>query len=448
VSGRPTVATAAGEVRGRRRDGVDVFLGIPYAAPPVGAARFAPPRPHAPWHGVRDATDFGPTAPQPRRDVFGELDMSPYFGPGWVPGEDHLTLNVWAPADRRGPSPVAVFVHGGGFVAGSSSAPIYDGAAFARDGVVLVTVGYRLGVPGFLHLPDAPDNRGALDVIAALRWVRDTIAGFGGDPGAVTLFGQSAGATTCAAVLADPRSEGLVRRAVLQSGSGTGAFTRARAGIVTAALGDVLGAVPTAAALAGVPDADLVAAVPSLSGLDLGADDPLRGLSPFSVVSDEQPADAIAHGRARDVDLLVGTTSAEGNLYLVPTGKFDPADLGELRARSAALGDALFGDGTRRVAAAHGRAHVYEFTWASAALGGLLGATHAVELPFVFDTVGLPALHGPRGLLGPVAPPPELAARTHGAWVRFVRTGDPGWPRENGAVMRIGDVWEVAGRSG
>ncbi|NEA38491.1 carboxylesterase family protein, partial [Streptomyces sp. SID11385] len=136
----------------------------------------------------------GPTAPQAPR-AFGALDMGPYFGPGWVRGADYLTVNVWTPAPGRSGLPVMVFVHGGGFVAGSPRAPLLDGAAFARDGVVLVTIGYRLGIPGFLALPGAPANRGLLDVVAALRWVRGNIAAFGGDPGLVTLFGQSAGAT-------------------------------------------------------------------------------------------------------------------------------------------------------------------------------------------------------------------------------------------------------------
>lgn len=170
----PAAITTHGPVRGRRHDHGSVFLDIPYAAPPVGRERFTAPSPHPGWTEVRDAARPGPTAPQPARDAFGTLDMSPYFGPGWQPGEDYLTVNIWAPwPDGPGRRPVMVFVHGGGFVAGSNRAPLHDGTAFARDGVVLVTVNYRLGIPGFLHLPDAPDNRGMLDVLAALRWIRD-----------------------------------------------------------------------------------------------------------------------------------------------------------------------------------------------------------------------------------------------------------------------------------
>lgn len=448
------VTTADGDVRGAADGDVRRFLGIPYAAPPRGAERFAAPRPHEPWTGVRDARTFGATAPQPRRDAFGALDMSPYFGPGWIRGDDHLAVNVWTPrgAERL---PVMVFVHGGGFVAGSPRAPLYDGAAFARAGVVLVTLGYRLGVAGFLDLPGAPRNRGLLDVVAALRWVRRTIGAFGGDPGRVTLFGQSAGATIVGGVLAAPEADGLVRRAIVQSGSGLGAFAPEQAARVTRAAAAALGVAPTAAAFADVPDDRFVEVVPELNGLDLRtADrfDPLVGLSPFGLVLDRQPA----RSPLADVDLLIGTNAEEGNLYLAPQGNLasstardvretaaavhaDPdalvaayrsrrPDAGDGELRSAILGDALFGAGSRALAEAHGDAHVYEFAWRSPAVGGLLGAAHAVEVPFVFGRLDLPELVGPRGLLGPAEPPAAPAAEMRAAWSAFARSGDPGWP--------------------
>ncbi|MEW1654210.1 carboxylesterase family protein [Streptomyces sp. NPDC093707] len=450
------VTTPDGAVRGAVTGGGAVrrFLAVPYAAPPRGAARFAPPLPHAPWAGVRDTLAPGPTAPQPRRDAFGALDMSPYFGPGWVRGDDHLTVNVWAPrgAER---CPVMVFVHGGGFVAGSGRAPLYDGAAFARDGVVLVTLNYRLGVAGFLDLPGAPRNRGLLDVVAALGWVRRSIEGFGGDPGNVTLFGQSAGATIVAGLLAEPAAAGLFRRAIVQSGNALGAFSPEQAARVARAAAAALGVAPTAAGFADVPDERFVAVMPELSGLDLRTPDrpdPLMGLSPFSLVRERQPAESLL----APVDLLVGTTAEEGNLYLAPQGQLatstaedvrrtaaaahgDPEALvaafrarrpgaGHGEVRSALLGDALFGAGSRRLVEAHGGAHVYEFAWRSPAVDGRLGAAHTVELPFVFDRLALPELRGARGLLGPVEPPASLATRMHAAWVAFARSGDPGWP--------------------
>ncbi|MEU0695618.1 carboxylesterase family protein [Streptomyces niveus] len=478
----PIADTAQGPVRGRCQDGVLSFLNIPYAAPPTGAGRFEAPRPHDSWHEVRDATVPGPNAPQSERRL-GGVDMSPYFGAGWSRGKDFLTISVWTPEDTGAALPVMVFVHGGGFVAGSTRSALYDGTGFARDGVVLVTLNYRLGIGGFLDIPGAPANRGLLDVVAALRWVRENIAAFGGDPDNVTLFGQSAGATVVGGVLATPEATGLFRRAIVQSGSGLGAFTTEQAARVTEAAAGALGIEPRADAFAEIPDERLVQVASRLTGIDLRTEthfDPLAGISPFSLVLDTQPAQAVAMGRGADVDLLIGTNSEEGNLYLVPTGEYarstaadvnalaarshpDPSKLVEVyRAarpdadfgalRSAVLGDALFGAGSWALATAHA-AHTghaasatfcYEFAWRSEALDGQLGATHTTELPFVFDLTHLPRLHGPDALLGPGGPPGDLATRVHETWVRFARTGDPGWDAydtERRATMRIGTEW-------
>ncbi|MEV0403152.1 carboxylesterase family protein [Actinoallomurus sp. NPDC050550] len=474
----PIVTTAQGAVRGLSQGDTVAFLNIPYAAPLRGAGRFAPPQPHEPWDGVRDATKPGPNAPQSERKL-GSVDMSPYFGTGWSRGEDYLTVSVWTPA-ADGDLPVMVFVHGGGFVAGSTRSALYDGSAFARDDVVLVTLNYRLGIAGFLDLPGAPANRGLLDVVAALRWVQENIAAFGGDPQNVTLFGQSAGATIVGGVLATPDATGLFRRAIVQSGSGLGAFTTEQAARVTRAAAEALGIEPHADAFADVSDDRLVEAASQLAGIDLQSEthrDPLIGLSPFSLVFDTQPAESVAAGLSADIDLLIGTNTEEGNLYLVPVDKYststardvddtaarahpNPAQLvetyrkarpeasfGELR--SAIMGDALFGAGSRALAGAHAAhpqsaTYAYEFAWRSHALDGELGATHAVELPFVFDLAHLPQLHGPAALLGPDKPPADLAARMHETWVRFARTGNPGWDpydTERRATVRIDAEW-------
>ncbi|RSN32206.1 carboxylesterase [Amycolatopsis sp. WAC 01416] len=424
----PVVETPAGAVRGVRDDSGEFYRAIPYAAAPIGARRFTSPAPHPGWSGVRDGTRPSPTAPQPARD-FGKLDMTPYFGPGWVRGEEYLTVDVRTPAADSGERPVLVFVHGGGFVTGSNRAALYDGSAFARDGIVLVTVNYRLGIPGFLDLDGAPPNRGLLDVLAALGWVRATIAAFGGDPDNVTIFGQSAGATLVGALLATPEAKGLFRRAIIQSGSGTGAFTPEQARRVTTTAAATLGVEPTADAFSAIPDERFLEVLPALAGLDLRtstATDPLAGLSPFSLVLAVQPADGLADGPARDVDLLIGTNTEEGRLYLVPQGDPEPATEADV------LGEALFGAGTARMAQAHaqisgGRTHVYSFGYRSTALNGRLGAAHTVELPFVFDIADKPWLHGDTGLLGPDPAPDGLAARIHGTWVAFAGTGDPGW---------------------
>ncbi|MGH4033504.1 carboxylesterase/lipase family protein [Actinomycetota bacterium Odt1-20B] len=460
----PLVETPTGAVRGIRDASGERYRALPYAVAPTGAGRFARPVPHPGWAGVRDGTRLSPTAPQPVRD-FGRLDMTPYFGPGWVPGEEYLTVDVHTPAADSGRRPVMVFVHGGGFVTGSHRAALYDGSAFARDDVVLVTVSYRLGIPGFLDLAGAPANRGLLDVLAALAWVRDTAAAFGGDPDNVTVFGQSAGATLVGGLLATPEAKGLFRRAIVQSGNGTGAFTPEQARRVTAAAAGALGVAPTAEAFAPIPDERLLAVLPALAGLDLRtatATDPLAGLSPFSLVLTVQPADALADGPAADVDLLIGTNTEEGHLYLAPQGDLEStteADLLALAARtqahpeaalaghraarpdgtpgelrSAVLAQTLFETGTTRMAQAHaripggGRTYRYAFGYRSTALGGRLGAAHTVELPFVFDVADQPWLHGDTRLLGPDPAPVGLAAQVHGVWAAFACTGDPGWP--------------------
>ncbi|MEU6995741.1 carboxylesterase family protein [Streptomyces sp. NPDC046465] len=458
----PVVVTSSGALRGLRDQSGELYRAIPYATTPQGARRFAPPVPHPGWPGVRNATRPSPTAPQPTR-AFGRLDMSPYFGPGWVPGDEYLTVDVRTPAADDEKRPVMVFIHGGGFVTGSTRAALYDGKAFARDGVVLVTVNYRLGIPGFLDLAGAPPNRGLLDVLAALRWVRDTVSAFGGDPGNVTVLGQSAGATITGALLATPEADGLFRRAIIQSGSGTGAFTPEQAQRVTARTAEVLGVRATAEQFAEIPDEDFLGVMPELAGLDLRtatARDPLLGLSPFSLVLPVQPAEALAEGPAAEVSVLIGTNTEEGNLYLVPqdrlessteadvlalaeAGYAEPAAAVEARRtarpdatpgelRSALLGEALFGVGSTRMAGAHARlsgrrTYVYSFAHRSTALDGRLGAAHTVELPYVFDLADEPWLHGDSGLLGPDAAPAGLAEAMHGAWVAFARNGDPGW---------------------
>lgn len=393
--------------------------------------------------------------------------MSPYFGPGWQRGDDYLTVNIWAPQPDGPTRPVMVFVHGGGFVAGSSRAPLYDGTAFARDGVVLITVNYRLGIPGFLHLPDAPDNRGMLDVQAALHWIRENAARFGGDPDNVTLFGQSAGAIIVGGILADPASSGLFRRAIIQSGSGTGAFTPDQANIVTAAIGRELDLEPTAKTLADIPDERLVTVMASLTGLELRTSthhDPLGGITSFSLVSEHQPVTAVAADQGGEVDLLIGANLDEGSLYLAPLGllanttdadvrdtaaRFHPDPDEAVRAyraqhpsasaadlRTIILGDGLFTAGTRKMAAAHasaaaGRTYCYKFVWRSDAIDGRLGASHVMELPFVFDRLSLPSLRGHEGSSATPNRPPHSPPRSTDRGYGSPRPAIPAGPSTN-----------------
>ncbi len=328
----------------------------------------------------------------------------------------------------------------------------------------------RLGIRGRVFVPSNTP-----------RQKRERIAAFGGDPGNVTLFGQSAGATLIGSILATPEAAGLFHRAIVQSGNGLGAFSPEQAARVTRAAATALGVEPTVTAFAAVPDDRLLALLPHLTGLDLRTatrTDPLLGLSPYGLVLDRQPAESVAAGAGTDVALLIGTTTEEANLYLAPQGDLtasttgdvhalaarihsDPAALvAEYRAkyprahagrlRSALLGDALFRTGNRRLAEAHAShraapTHTYAFAWRSPALDGQLGAAHTTELPFVFDRLDLPALHGPHGLLGPTPPPARLAARMHGAWVSFAHTGDPGWASSE-THRFAGDEGRGAGR--
>src|SRR6266568_2053820 len=212
----PVVRLRNGMVRGRVESGVAAFLGIPYAAPPFGPNRMLPPQPVPAWAGERDATSFGPTVPK------GDYppQYAPLFPEEVIPGEDCLNLNVWTPDPGAGGLPVLVWLHGGSFMNGSGSVGAYDGAAFARDGVVCVTINYRLAAEGFLFLGDGIANLGLLDQLAALRWVQENIAAFGGDPGRVTVAGESAGAMSVTTLLSMPLAAGLFGRAIAQSGAG------------------------------------------------------------------------------------------------------------------------------------------------------------------------------------------------------------------------------------
>lgn len=471
------VTTRQGDVRGSAADhGVTAFKGLPYAAPPFGPRRFGAPQPPEAWTGVRHATAYGPTVPHPGyAPPFDRMLPDPQ-----IPGEDCLNLNVWTPtADPAARLPVMVWIHGGAFVNGSGAVPTYDGTAFARDGVVLVTINYRLGVEGFLWLDDGINNRGLLDQIAALQWVQENIAAFGGDPGNVTVFGESAGGMSIGALLAAPRAEGLFHRAIVQSGAAHHAITPDTARLVAGELGRRLGVELTAEAIAAVPGEELLRAQVAVTQEAQSAPDPARwgevasNLMAFEPVVDGDvlpglPIERIAAGAAPGVAILSGSNAEEHNLYLVPPGITEAMPEEGPAGVAAAYGldvDAALAayraqrpDGTpgqvvsdvmtdwffripairlseARATAGEGSWH-YEFTWGSPLFEGRMGACHALELGFVFDTLGEGSS---AGLAGPDAPQ-ELADAMHRAWVAFATTGDPGWPPydlERRPVMRF-----------
>lgn len=454
------VRLAQGVLRGSTDGGVASFKGVPYAPPPFGALRFARPGPPPPLDGERDATRYGPTVPKPPYPV----PIDTILPEPVIPGEECLNVNVWTPDPGARGLPVLVWIHGGAFVNGSGAVTGYDGGAFARDGVVCVTINYRLGVDGFGFIDGTVANRGLLDQIAALEWVRENIEVFGGDPAQVTVAGESAGAMSIATLIAMPRARGLFRRAILQSGAGNHVLRPQTAQKVTRALAERLGVPPTAEGLAGVAIERLVAEQAALSQQismeplpDRWGEIATNGMAFEPVIDGEGlpdlPLNAIRAGAGRELDVLIGTTAEEHALFLVPIGLIDMIDDQALNYSLALVGAnpsdvrAAYGNGGRpgelllaaltdwffripaiRIAEARAEqgaaTYVYEFAWRSTLFGGRLGACHALEIPFVFDALDDP---GTSWIAGPDRPPQQIADEMHAAWVTFVRDGKPTW---------------------
>ncbi len=337
------VEVTGGRVAGRSHEGVNAFLGIPYAAPAVGSDRYRAPGPVVPWPGTRDATVHGPTPEQTPYPA----PMDAVLPSSVSPGPDYLNVSVWAPAGGRD-LPVVVWVPGGAFARGANSIATYDGTAFARDGVVLVGLNYRLGAPGFAVLEGAPTNLGLRDQLAALAWVRDNVAAFGGDPGNVTLVGESAGAMSVATLMASPAARGLFHRAVVQSGGATATCTLDDARLVSGELARLLDVPATAEAFAALDPDTVLAAQTTLSVAVQADPDParwgssvLRGglgiMSLFPVVDGDVVPDVplarIGAGSAAGMPLLLGTTAEEYRLFLVLDR---PGRLGQHRGAAAA----------------------------------------------------------------------------------------------------------------
>jgi para-nitrobenzyl esterase len=451
----PEVLTTAGRVRGRVEQGNAVFRGIPFAKPPVGALRFMAPVPPDPWDGVRAATAFGPEAPQ-----------AAFPGTPPPPADDSgewLTLNVWTPDPHAKTLPVMVWIHGGAYLFGSASQPGYDGSRFATAGTVFVSCNYRLGTEGFAEIGGAPANRGLLDLVAALRWVRENIERFGGDPANVTVFGESAGAGAISALLAMPAADGLFRRAIAQSVPGT-FFTPELSAGVTAAIADVAGVPATYEALSGTDPKKLVDAQMSVTARM--REYPAWGAvkltdTPFSPVVDGEvlpraPWRALLAGASRDVDLLTGHNRDEYRLFIASQGRlgqisdeetatlldyFAPGPDGPAAYRDAypdadanemfevVFSDWLFRMPTLHLAQAHaasgGATFLYELR--AEAPVGPFGACHALDVPLVF---GSPSV-GIGAMLTGEQPPAEFLAlgdTMRREWISFATCGDPGWP--------------------
>lgn len=447
------LSLAQGALQGDADKGIYSFKRIPYAANPyLPANAYKAPMAAPMWTGVRDATRFGPMPPQPARSAQQEMTGEP----------DDLCLNVWTPSmDPAAKLPVMLWIPGGAYIRVDASEPWYDGSAFARDGVVLVSINYRVGAHGFLALPDAPNNRALLDQIAALQWVRDNIARFGGDAARVTVFGQSAGASSVAALLGAPAAQGLFAHAALQSPA-QGYISLAQSARVTAAFAKALNVAPTREAFARI---DIKTLIDTSSQLDRAANDVkvwgemafTKILQPIvdGVLMKRPPAAQLAGGASRNVPMLIGCTDDESNLFLVPSGAIDriPAQAVDTRVAtlklpaglpavyratrpSASAGeifaaidsDHIFRNTAHAQALAHARSggaptYAYQFGWRSPQFGGRLGAAHVLDVPFVFDQLRSPPS---LGFNGPAAPQP-LADTMHAAWVAFAKNGNPGW---------------------
>lgn len=465
-----TVRTAldhGGVLEGTLEGGVAVYRGVRYGLAPFGALRFKPPVPVPAWTGSRPAFTFAPASPQAAR-----VPGASMFG-----GEDCLALNIWAPADAAASCPVMVWVPGGAYMRGDAADPVYDGAKFAKNGIVFISVNYRVGVDGFMSMPGAPANRGLLDQIAALRWVQHNIVAFGGDPSRVTVAGGSAGAGAIACLMGMPCAEGLFDKVILQSPS-LATHTATEADVAAKAIAALLAVPLTLEALSAVPLPTLVATLKRL------ADDPAlrrsfgfntRNFFPIRAVVDGSvleapPLQAMADAwvmRSRRISVLVGCNREEMRLYAVPTGAMERTTEADLREFTRDVGmtaemacryaiDPVTGAGrtpgetlcamqsdyfyrtaarsiAKEASAAGVPAYLYEFDWSSPKCDGRLGAAHGIEIPFVFDQV---ATMAGDEITGPGAPT-ALAKFMHGSWVRFVKEGCPGWPSHGTASASL-----------
>lgn len=490
----PVVSAPAGSLRGVWRqvalppgatavhDRSAAFYNIPYAQAPVGPRRFMAPVRAERWQGVREAALPGPT---PQRRPFGVTTAIPEPS---VSGEEVLNLNVFTPdPSSQARLPVLVWIHGGGFFAGSHNSPYYDGAAFNRDGVVTVSLSYRLGMDGFGWVPDsdAPVNRGILDQVMALEWVRENIAAFGGDPGRVTIAGQSAGGASVLALLTAPGARGLFSAAICQSG-GTTAATLADARAVATRGAEIAGVPATLAGWRSLSEEEVLDVAATLGtefplfDINLGPE----GLAPFlrlprtmsrtfmpvvdGEVLPQATFEAVRAGAGRQVPLLIGGVTHEMTLIghalaeplarlcggaeqvsvdrLLAEAGLEPAEVEAFHAAYPELAGRPDADlvGTGQVISdylfrlpalevvrlraadrgAAGRTWLYDFAWGSTLPGPGAGlAGHCQEIPFVFDCLDHPHADGVQGPQRPQA----LATVAHVDWVRFLRDGDPGW---------------------
>ena len=463
---QPVVELKDGALMGRIKDAVYLFSGIPYAAPPVGPARFKAAQPVQPWDGIRDATKFGPAAPQIPSG--GMTDRVPVR---W--SEDCLTLNVATPSITGDKKAVLVWIHGGAYRSGQGAIPWYNGSSFATLGnIVVVTINYRLGALGFTDLSSFAEGyetsgvNGLLDQIKALEWVQNNIGAFGGDPERVTIAGESAGAFSVTTLLGAARARGLFHRAIPQSGAAHHTLTQAQ-GLRVAELLMQETQSTDVQALIDCPVETLLNAQNTASAR-YHTEHHSPGVQAFYPVSGNEiiPTtllEAIEAGVGRDIPVLIGTNQDESSLFMLgssedstaePQSKaYGSSDLHEHYARlfpsfsprDIAVRMATdFSFKLPAVRLAELRAetgsetYVYQFNWASRIPG--LGATHALEIPFVFNMLHAP---GVTAFIGPGALPQGLASHMHDIWIHFINGQAPDWPsyqRADRSVMHFDEA--------
>jgi len=476
------VATKSGKIEGKFENGLYIFRGIPYAAPPVGELRWLPPQPVKKWDGIREAKEFGSIAPQTVMPLgpFGQAPQPPQ-------SEDCLFLNVWTPGLDNARRPVMVWIHGGAFTIGSGSDIMYDTGILPRRGnIVMVSMNYRLGTLGFLRLKDvtggkipATGNEGLLDQVLALKWVKDNISAFGGDPGNITVFGESAGAMSIGSLMAVPAARGLFHKGILESGSGDFAISLEDANFNGRLFLETAGIKENdVKALQALTPSQLLEIEKKMIAGRLG-----RGKNPevtFTVpvidkdIIPEGINKLARQGYSKEITTLVGTNLNEWKLFTMMEPGFDKIDeagilnrLNKVMSASdvktlvsayrqirtkrgdtttpADIFTAIFGDfmfrmpGINLVEAQQANqqaAYNYLFTWKSPAMDGVLGACHGLEISFVFGT-----LNDMFSGSGPEAD--KLAKCMQDAWLAFARTGDPScesigkWPVYGGKRMTM-----------
>jgi len=462
------VQTLAGRVRGAWRgepgsaEASAAFLGLPFAEPPIGDLRFAAPVPKAPWEGVLDTLEFGATAQ--RGDPGVTLIPEPS-----VPGTSTLNVNVFTPAPTAPAAgtglPVLVWIHGGGYFAGSPASPWYDGRRFNRDGVVTVTISYRLGFDGFGWIEDAPSNRGVRDWMLALEWVQKNIAAFGGDPARVTIAGQSAGGGAVQTLLGMEAAQHLFSSVYSISGA-TADVTLPRAEKFGRDLAATLGVVPTRAGFGSLSEQQILDAQAAATKMTAESFSSViaDGLALGPIVDGEliarKTTESFAKGVGADKPLVIGATDDEFSMVFsdaakkmrwipksfmlrklgMPKGAMKPylaanadvAKKGTARIGGRFLTDLMFRKSLVETVAQRGDAPtwVYRFSWPS---GVYAFAEHCIDVPFFFDCIDSPVAMGP--LTGP-NPPQALADEVHGGAVAFITNGDPGWPAYTAATRQ------------